>query len=200
MNKALLVLLHGYGSDPTAMGAIGQQLASIVPGLTVLTPHGDSAPGGGYRWFPISSASEDEIDRGARAAAPRLHRYLDEQKQRLGLREDQIVLGGFSQGAILALHVGLRRPEPPGAILAYAGFLSGRDRLADITCRPPVTIVHGQKDPIVPVAAHHLSVQALQSAGVPVTSHVSPQTGHSVDATGLSLAVQTLLGVLKSRV
>lgn len=192
MNKGLLVLLHGYGSDPGVMTRLGQQLCFAWPELKIQTPRGKAAPGGGYRWFPIHSANDEEIDRGVRSAAPDLHRYLDEQKQLLGLREEQVVLGGFSQGAILAMHVGLRRRETLGAILAYSGFLSGRRDLGEITSRPPVLLVHGQKDPIVPVAAHHLSRQALESAGVPVTAHVSPNTGHTVDGPGLMLAAQTL--------
>ena len=198
MTKALLILLHGYGSTPAIMAAMGQQLQSVLPGLTVQTPQGEPAPHGGYRWFPIQSASEQEIERGVSHAATGLHRYLDEQKQSLGLSESKVILGGFSQGAILALHVGLRRSQELGGVLAYSGFLSGRQHLGEITSRPHVVLVHGQNDPIVPVSAHHLTRQALESAGVPVTAHVSAHTGHSVDGQGLKLAVATLRRVLSA--
>lgn len=192
MSKTLLVLLHGYGSNPSVMAAVGEQLSSVLPGLTVLTPPGEAQVGGSHRWFPIQTGSEAEIERGVRTAAPGLHHYLDEQKQRFGLEDHQLVLGGFSQGAILALHVGLRRILSLGGILAYSGFLSARNKLHEISSRPPVLLVHGQKDPIVPVSAHHLTRQALESAGVPVTAYVSEQAGHTVDRQGIKLAMDCL--------
>ena len=102
------------------------------------------------------------------------------------------MLGGFSQGAILALEVGLRRSQAPGAILAYSGFLSGRRRLAEVTSRPSVVLAHGQKEPIVPVAAHHITKAALERVGVQVTAHISPETAHSVDPAGLALAARAM--------
>ena len=72
------------------------------------------------------------------------------------------------------------------------GTLGEDAPLAAATSRPPVVLAHGQKDLIVPVAAHHVTKAALERVGVQVTAHISPETAHSVDPAGLALAARAM--------
>ena len=107
---------------------------------------------------------------------------------------------GFSQGTMMALHVGLRRQTPVAGILGYSGMLTGAGELAHqkIT-KPPILLIHGSADPIVPVAALHAAEQALRRVGIDVATHVSAGLGHSVDPIGLRLGAQFVSKVLNGK-
>ena len=106
---------------------------------------------------------------GALRATPALDEFLDALLARHGLGDDRLALVGFSQGTMMALHAALRRPRPVAAVLGYSGALVRAERLAAETrSRPPVMLVHGDADDVVPVEAMFLAAEALGGAGVPV--------------------------------
>lgn len=112
--------------------------------------------------------------------------------------ESQLAIIGFSQGTMMALHVGLRRAHRIAAIVGYSGMLTGAHELSDqAITKPPVLLIHGSADPIVPVASLHSAKSALQRLGIDVTTHVSPGLGHSVDPTGLKLGGEFVVKALK---
>ena len=121
-------------------------------------------------------------------AAPVLDDFIDAELATHGLTEDKLLLVGFSQGTMMALHVGLRRAHAVAGIIGYSGMLVAPDTLeAEIRSRPPVLLVHGNADTVVPVLALADARRTLLAANVPVEVHVSEGLGHSVDPTGLSL-------------
>lgn len=122
------------------------------------------------------------------AAAPVLDRFIDEQLSLRGLEGSQLALVGFSQGTMMALHVGLRRAVPPACIVGYSGALAVPERLADeMRGASPILMIHGDADDMLPVSRMHQAVQTLGEAGLPVQWHVSPGLGHGIDQTGLEL-------------
>jgi phospholipase/carboxylesterase len=120
------------------------------------------------------------------AAAAALDRFIDAELARLGLPADAYALMGFSQGAMVALHTGLRRAVPPRAILAYSGRLLVPDLPASPAPCPPVLLVHGEADEVVPAENSRAAERALRAAGVPVESQFSPGLGHGIDEAGLA--------------
>jgi phospholipase/carboxylesterase len=121
-------------------------------------------------------------------AAPILNNYLDDELARYGLPGDRLALVGFSQGTMMALHVGLRRTPQLAAIVGYSGRLAGSEHLAaEITARPPILLAHGDQDDLIPVDALHDANAALAACEVEVEWHVSPGLGHGIDQTGLQL-------------
>src|SRR5690606_19233307 len=121
-------------------------------------------------------------------AAPVLDRFIDEQLKLRGLDGSHLALAGFSQGTMMSLHVGLRRAVAPACIVGYSGALAVPERLADeMACRPPILMIHGDADDMLPVSRMHQAVQTLGEAGLPVQWHVSPGLGHGIDQTGLDL-------------
>jgi phospholipase/carboxylesterase len=99
-----------------------------------------------------------------------------------------MALVGFSQGTMMALQVGPRRERQLACILGYSGLLVGADALArELRTKPPVMLIHGAEDPMVPLASMRIAEKALTALGFDVGSHVSPGVGHSVDQAGLQL-------------
>ena len=139
---------------------------------------------GGLQWFALTLRDPSEYWRGVAAAQPALDRYLDAELARYRLGADRLVLVGFSQGSMMALHAGLRRAAAPAGIVAYSGLLAGPEHLAAITAQPPVLLIHGEADDMIPVEALHMAREALAGAGIPVEWHVRPRLGHGIDAGG----------------
>ena len=118
----------------------------------------------------------------------RLDAFLDAELERVGLDNSKLALVGFSQGSMMALHVGLRRSRAPAAILGYSGLLVGPERLKEATARgapPPILLVHGDQDPLIPIEAMFMAVEALAQASIPTQWHISFGVGHGIDGGGL---------------
>jgi len=188
---ALVALLHGYGANGDDLIALGEGWRRQLPQAAFVAPNAPEAiPGmpGALQWFPLSFRDPSEHRRGVAAARPELDRFLDAELSRYGLGDDRLVLVGFSQGTMLALHVGLRRKAAPAAIVGYSGSLTGPENLGEITVRPPVLLVHGAEDDLIPIDALHFAREQLAEAGIHVEWHVCEGLGHGIDAAGQHLA------------
>jgi phospholipase/carboxylesterase len=145
------------------------------------------------QWFPISRLDPNEYWDGVQQAAPVLDRFIDQELEQHGLTAGDLALVGFSQGTMMSLHVGLRRDQQAAAIIGFSGALAGPEHLAaEIKVKPPVLLVHGEADELIPVQAIHQAAQALGAVGVPVRWHISPGVGHGIDGTGLTMAAEFL--------
>jgi phospholipase/carboxylesterase len=200
--KQLVVMLHGYGSDGNDLIDLAPLWARFLPDALFVSPHGaepfEAAPFG-RQWFSLQDRSEPSMSEGVRQAAIPLNTYLDEKLAELNLPPDAYALMGFSQGAMTALYVGLRRPTPPRAILAYSGNLLGTRTLAnDLTGTPPILLVHGEIDPVVPVEASRMAEQILKQHGLAVEAIYPPNLQHGIEETGLSAGAHLLREVFKS--
>lgn len=132
-----------------------------------------------------------------REPAPALNAFIDQQLERYGLTEDRLALVGFSQGTMMALHVGPRRAKTLAGIVGYSGMLADPEALAaEVQTKPPILLIHGQADPTLPVSAMHHAADALTTLDFDVATHVSPGLGHSIDAAGLQMGGQFLAKIL----
>ncbi len=188
----LVVLLHGIGADGNDLIGLAPLLRRLLPRAAFVAPNApfpfDLAPFG-YMWFSLQDFHPTTRWDGVRAAQPALEGFLAAELARHGLSPKTLVLIGFSQGAMMALHVGLRARVAPAAILSHSGILVGAEHLADeIRSRPPVLLTHGADDEVLPAAALPMAEIALKSAGVPVEAHVLPGLGHGIDEATLRLA------------
>ena len=200
--SGLVVLLHGYGANGDDLIALGDGWRRSLPDAAFVAPNApQSIPGmyGGLQWFALTLRDPSEYWRGVAAAQPALDRFLDAELARYRLTADRLVLVGFSQGTMMALHVGLRRAAAPAGIVAYSGLLAGPDHLAETKARPPVLLVHGEADDMIPIEALHMAREALAGAGIPVEWHVRPGLGHGIDPEAQWMAghfiAQSLRGV-----
>lgn len=199
--KQLIVFLHGYGADGNDLIGIGNQWGAQLPDAAFVSPHAPEpcamAPVG-RQWFHLTLRDPSEYWRGVVAARPALDAFLDAELSRLGLTDKDMVLVGFSQGSMMAMHTGLRRETPPAGIVAYSGLLAGPEHLqAELTGKPPVFLAHGTHDEVVPFALMGAAETALNAANIPVTSHAAQGMGHGIDGTGLAMGVAHCQQVLK---
>ncbi len=201
----LVVLVHGYGADGNDLIDLASHWQPVLPGVAFAAPNAPArVPGGpGYQWFPISRIDPHEMARGVEAAAPALDAFLDAELTRLGLGPERLALAGFSQGAMLSLHVGLRRKVRPAAIVGFSGLLAGAPPALAEGEWPPILLTHGDSDPVIPPQAMFLAAGQLGAAGAAVQWHLAPGMGHGIDPDGLTLAGhflgQAFDGRLKSR-
>src|SRR5690606_16799875 len=150
--------------------------------------------------FPLTTRSPQERWAGVNAAAPQLERSLEAELARHGLPPGALALVGFSQGTMMALHVRLRRAAAPAAIVGYSGLLAMPDgagpeaMTAEIRSRPPILLVHGAADDLIPAQALFLSAQGLAALDIPVEWHLSAGVGHGIDAEGLRHGGDFLIG------
>ena len=194
--KKLVILCHGYGADGNDLIGLGSQWQTLLPDAAFVSPHAPERCGMspmGYQWFPLTRLDPNEYWTGVQQAAPVLNAFIDQELARLGLDDSALALVGFSQGTMMSLHTGLRRAIAPAAILGYSGALAGPEHLSgEITVKPPVMLIHGDMDEVIPVAALDLASNALAEAGVGVQWHVSQGIGHGIDGAGLSLGGEFL--------
>jgi phospholipase/carboxylesterase len=189
--KQLVVLLHGVGADGDDLIGLAPALAPFLPDAAFVAPNApepcDMAPFG-YQWFSLQDRAPAALLRGVQAAAPVLDAFLDDELERHGLDSRQLALVGFSQGTMMSLYVAPRRAAAIAAVLGFSGALSGGDTLPrEAVSRPPVFLIHGDADQIVPVGALPAAVAALQAAGLPVRSEVRPGLPHAIDPEGIAL-------------
>jgi phospholipase/carboxylesterase len=198
--RSLVVLLHGYGSNGEDLISLAPYWRGALPSTAFVAPNApEPCPGapGGYQWWSLTGAGSGARAEGAARAAPVLDAFIDAELARFGLAEAQLALVGFSQGTMMALHVGPRRRRPLAGIVGYSGMLADEAGLADPSLtRPPILLIHGDADPMIPLAAFHQAKAALTRHGFAVESHVSPGVGHSIDMAGLQLGGEFLTRVL----
>ncbi len=197
--RQLVLLLHGLGADGNDLIGLAPYFTRVLPDAKFVSPNApfpcDMAPMG-YQWFSLQERTEEEILNGARMARPILDRFIDEQMAAYGLGPADTALVGFSQGTMMSLFAGLRRDRPVAGILGYSGRLVGADILADeITVRPPVTLINGDQDELIPASVQPAAVNALKDAGVEVDGHIRPGLGHSIDPVGIELGCEFLARV-----
>jgi len=194
---SIVVLTHGYGSNGADLIGLVPYWRQALPDTLFVSPNAPyPCPGapGGYQWWSLEGADRSA---GVRSAAPIVDAFIDAELARYALTDDRLALVGFSQGTMLALHVGLRRERQLAGIVGYSGALIDEAALAaEIKSRPPVLLIHGDADPMIPVAAFHKAREGLGRLGLDVTAHVSAGLGHSIDPAGLKLGEQFLARAL----
>jgi phospholipase/carboxylesterase len=200
---SLVILLHGYGSNGADLISLAPYWAKLLPGAAFVSPNAvEPTPGapGGYQWFAIADLDPLAMEQGVRAAAQSVDRFIDRELEKHGLGPERLVLVGFSQGTMMALHVGLRRERQIAGILGYSGVLVGAGRLKEeMRSKPPIVLIHGDRDPTIPIPAMFDSAEGLAAAGHGAQWHISYGVPHSIGPDGLDLGGAFLSTQLKTQ-
>lgn len=196
---AVVVFLHGYGADGADLLGLADPLAPHLPGVAF---HAPDAPEPcvnnpfGYQWFPIpwlDGSSEAQAKASMGRSIDLLNGFLDKVLADEGLTADRMLVVGFSQGTMMALHVLPRRAHAAAGIVGFSGRLLAPELLAaEALVKPPVLLLHGDQDQMVPFEDMTLAGEALETAGFTVYGHVMKGTGHGISPDGLSVALSFL--------
>lgn len=196
---SLIILLHGYGADGNDLFGLAEPLSEHLPETAFRAPNAPEPCRNnphGYQWFPIpwlDGSSEEERDEAFRRSVRLLDDYITDAMREEGVTAAETALIGFSQGTMMSLYVSPRRDEPLACIVGFSGRLVGGDDLAQAAkVRPPVLLVHGDMDQMIPVSELSAAETALRGAGFEVTSHISRGIGHGIAPDGLGLALRFL--------
>jgi phospholipase/carboxylesterase len=197
---ALIVLLHGLGANGADLMGLAPYLEDAAPGAEFLAPDApqpcDMAPMG-FQWFSLQDRRMEVMVPNAAAATPTLNQFLDQELANRDLPPSRLVLVGFSQGTMMSLQVALRRPEPIAGVVGFSGaLLESPDLDHAVTARPPLLLIHGTDDGIVPYAALGRAETRLTGLGLTVDTLTCPGVGHSIDDAGLTAAGRFIARVL----
>ncbi len=189
--QRLVVLLHGWGADGNDLIGLAPHWARRLPTAGFVAPHApepcDENPSG-RQWFAFRNRDPRDVAQGAAHAGDIIDSFLDAELARLDLSDDRLAFAGFSQGAMMALYVALRRANPCAAVVGYSGRLVGGESLTtELRSKPPVFLAHGDADPMVAFAELAAAVAALGELDVPVRWHAVRGGGHGIDPQSLDL-------------
>lgn len=197
MPRQVVVLLHGYGSDGNDLIALGQHWRPLLPEALFIAPNAPDPCAdnpAGFQWFPLQLDRTISRVEGTPLARETIVVLLEELWAQTGLGPSETVLVGFSQGAMMALHVALSLEQSVRGVVAFSGALIPPAGFPEATpARPPVALIHGDLDQVVDPQLSRDAAAALQAGGLEVVLHMSPGTAHGISADGLDFATGFLL-------
>ncbi|RDW13522.1 alpha/beta hydrolase [Paracoccus thiocyanatus] len=195
---SVVVFLHGYGADGADLLGLADPLAPHLPGTAFYSPNAPEPCVNnpmGYQWFPIpwlDGSTDEQARAGAAQSFQDINAFLDKVLADEGLAADRLALVGFSQGTMMALAVAPQREQEMAGVVGFSGRLLEPERPVEARVKPPVLLIHGDQDPMVPFESMGIAGDALQKAGFTVYGHVMKNTGHGISPDGLSVALAFL--------
>jgi phospholipase/carboxylesterase len=194
--KHLVILAHGLGADGQDLIGLADELAHYLPDTTFISPDApfscDMAPYG-RQWFSLQSRAEADLEREVKTAQPILNAYIDAKLEEYQLTIDKLALIGFSQGTMTSLYTALRREDSVAGIVGFSGAMVAATKLPrEVQSKPPVCLIHGDADPVVPFESMAIAERSLKAADIAVETHRRPGLPHGIDPQGLKIAGEFL--------
>lgn len=188
----IFILLHGFGSDNQDLMSLGENFRDLLPNTALISVNAPSISdaGTGYQWFSFKSMNLFTILKEIRISYTLLNSFIDEQLKRFNLTDENLIIGGFSQGAMMSLYTGLRRKSNPLAVLAFSGMMP--DTIAtlqkELTSKPEVLLIHGTEDKTVPFNSMEKAEYLLREFNISFEAHAIHNMGHEVNEEAINYA------------
>ena len=190
--KKLVFIFHGYGANKEDMFSIGETFAEVLPDAEIHMPDGFDPinDGFGYCWFPLNSNNVSTWGDDLRNyAEPKIMAYIDKIKDEKNLQYSDIILSGFSQGAMIAISLGVGYGMK--AVVSFSGIILQPDQYLN-ECDTKVLLCHGANDDILHYSLMRMTNEALKSANIETKAVLDEDIGHSISSYLLNQAVDFL--------
>lgn len=191
--ERIVVIIHGLGDSAEGIIGLGEAFQPHMPSTLFVAPDApdpcEFSPFG-FQWFSAQDWTPSVVLEGIKKAAPKLNAYLDQLMEEYGLTPDKVALVGFSQGTMMSLFIAPRREKAFAGVLGYSGALIGGEELVgERKANPPIMLVHGTHDDVVPFAAMDRARMGLQAVNMNVEVVPCPGVAHSIDDLGLTQGI-----------
>lgn len=198
----LVLLLHGYGSNGQNLITLAHEFARVLPDAHFISPNApfklDNNLYEGYQWFSLSNYDPQIIFPQIIKANDIIDQFIKQQLERLSLQYNNLIVIGFSQGSMMAMYNSLRAKEKVAGIVSYSGRLILPTTLNDkINSKPPICLIHGTKDIVVPFDNMTFAVKILEELQIPFEAYAIEGLEHQIDSKGIRLAKKFLEKILK---
>ncbi len=203
--EQLLLLLHDYGGSGADMAPLAQALRSTFPQAAVLAPDAPQpspppppAPQGAdagparpaFQWYDVAGLTPQNWPDRVNAALPGLQAWVQAQQQRLGVGPAATALGGFSQGAVMALALAMQHDGIAGRVLAFGGCLTHVPEVAPQHCT--LHLFHGAEDEVIPADGSRQALAQLAERQGDATLDIARGVGHVLHPALIQCALQRL--------
>lgn len=192
--KNLVIFIHGYGATGDNLLSIGYEWLDALPHTLFMAPHAPfpcEESSLGRQWFSLRNWSTANLLKGTDAALPYLQDYIEHQQTQYQVANDRTFLVGFSQGAMLAIHMSLSSVKPLGGVLAYSGACLWPEN-RPCANQTPILLVHGRQDNVVPIEAFYHAKNTLKTLNTLCDAHELNNLAHNIDDRGIKLGHQFL--------
>jgi phospholipase/carboxylesterase len=198
--KKLMVFLHGYGASGEDLIDLAKEFKHILPDAHFVSPNApfnlEHPFSCGFQWFSLGSYEPHIIYPQILEANRILDIFITEQLKRFNLSYQDLILVGFSQGAMMAMYNSLRNKNQNAGIIAYSGKLILPTMLGEpIGSKPKICLIHGREDDVLPFGNFLEAQKLLQEIQIPLESHALEGLGHGIDHHGIRIGKEFLKGV-----
>lgn len=203
--KQAVIMLHGVGANGENLMPLATEFSETLPDAYFIAPNGCQEYdmpqmfnfGPAYQWFSLQDREYSKMKAGVEAASEHVKELIEDVREKFNLDYKDIFLIGFSQGSMLSLHTAITLEEEIGGVLAFSGALivSEEDEI-EINSKPPLCLVHGLDDDVVPFERSELATQTLDEWQFEVELHPIPNLAHSIDYNGVQIGKSFLKNCL----
>ncbi len=185
----VIILFHGYGADGRDLISIADMWTERLNNVVFVAPDSpiqcEESPFG-KQWFSLSEYTKEAMTRGIQETTDMTDGFINAVTQEYNVKRDRLVLSGFSQGCMMALHIALTSPEPFAGVLGYSGMLLDQDAArTSVNKHTPIHLIHGTGDVVVPSAEWNEATSLLKKLNYPVTGYKTKGLDHSIDFQGI---------------
>tara|TARA_X000001036_G_C20593708_1_gene771935 strand:+ start:671 stop:1324 length:654 start_codon:yes stop_codon:yes gene_type:complete len=192
--KKAVILCHGYGGDGKDISILASYWRAHLPDTIFICPDAPErceASSMGFQWFDLIDQNPEQILSKSLVAEIKLNKLIDEVKEKNELKANKIVIGGFSQGCMIALQTGIKRKDKINSIIGYSGKLIDKKHLEkNVNSRPNIILMHGDADQVVTIDCLLEAKEFFNKQDYEIETKIFRNCEHRIPTEGSSLGLQ----------
>jgi phospholipase/carboxylesterase len=194
--KNAVILCHGYGGNGEDISLLANYWRNYLPDTMFICPDAPekcAVSPTGFQWFDLMDQSQDQTLAKSLVAEIKLNNFINEVIKENDLSNNQIALGGFSQGCMISLQTALKRSEKVNCILGYSGKIIDVEHLSkNIVSRPKILLMHGDNDEVVPVNFLLEAIEFFNKKDYLIDTKIFKSCEHRIPSEGASMGLAFL--------